>query len=67
MGPGSIVEAPFVTSMPDGAVDPKKWWRSTNLCTLNLLLAFPMLSIFTQGYECTASLPRWHHMLTKDN
>ncbi|EXF86008.1 lactose permease [Colletotrichum fioriniae PJ7] len=51
MGPGSIVEAPFVTSMPDGAVDPKKWWRSKNLRTLNLLLAFPMLSIFTQGFD----------------
>ncbi|KAK1623788.1 hypothetical protein BDP81DRAFT_384039 [Colletotrichum phormii] len=51
MGPGSNVEGPFVTAMPEGTVDPRKWWRSKNLRTLNLLLAFPMLSIFTQGFD----------------
>jgi hypothetical protein len=36
--------------MPESSVDVNKWWRFKNLRTLNLLLVFPLLSIFTQGY-----------------
>jgi hypothetical protein len=38
-----------VVGMPDGAVDHTKWWRYRNLRTMNLLMVFPILSIFTLG------------------
>ncbi|CCF36499.1 lactose permease [Colletotrichum higginsianum] len=41
----------FVSAIPDSTVDTKYWWRSKNLRALNLLLVFPMLSIFTQGFD----------------
>ncbi|KAG9252386.1 general substrate transporter [Emericellopsis atlantica] len=37
--------------MPESSVDTAKWWKSRNLRTLNLLLIFPLLSIFTQGFD----------------
>lgn len=36
-------------AMPTSTVDTEHWWRHKNLRTLNLLLIFPLLSIFTQG------------------
>ncbi|KAM5354473.1 hypothetical protein ACJ41O_001120 [Fusarium nematophilum] len=38
-------------AIPDSSVDTKHWWRHKNLRTLNLLLFFPMLSIFTLGFD----------------
>jgi hypothetical protein len=37
------------STMPQGSVDAVHWWRYKNLRTLNLLMAFPLLSLFTQG------------------
>ncbi|MAD83709.1 MAG: hypothetical protein CL912_12175 [Deltaproteobacteria bacterium] len=37
-------------AMPEGTVDHTKWWKYKNLRTLNLLLFFPLLSIFTLGF-----------------
>ncbi|KAH6706411.1 lactose permease [Leptodontidium sp. MPI-SDFR-AT-0119] len=39
------------SAMPESSVDVVHWWRQKNLRTLNLLLIFPLLSIFTQGYD----------------
>lgn len=39
-----------IAAMPDGTIDHKAWWRHRNLRTMNLLLVFPLLSIFTLGY-----------------
>jgi hypothetical protein len=36
--------------IPKGAIDPKQWWHHPNLRTMNLLMFFPLLSIFTLGY-----------------
>jgi hypothetical protein len=36
-------------AMPDGKVDYTKWWKHRNLRALNLLLIFPLCSIFTLG------------------
>lgn len=38
-------------AMPSTSVNTSRWWKSRNLRTLNLLLIFPMLSIFTQGFD----------------
>jgi hypothetical protein len=37
-------------AMPEGTIDPKQWWHHPNLRTMNLLMFFPLLSIFTLGY-----------------
>lgn len=39
-----------IAAMPEGSIDHKTWWRHRNLRTMNLLLVFPLLSIFTLGY-----------------
>jgi hypothetical protein len=36
-------------SIPQGTIDSNKWWKHKNLRTLNFLLFFPLLSIFTLG------------------
>ncbi|PVH74595.1 general substrate transporter [Cadophora sp. DSE1049] len=38
-------------AMPQGTIDHTKWWKYKNLRTLNLLLFFPLLSIFTLGFD----------------
>ncbi|KFZ19742.1 hypothetical protein V501_00512, partial [Pseudogymnoascus sp. VKM F-4519 (FW-2642)] len=38
-------------AMPASSLDTEHWWRHKNLRTLNLLLVFPLLSIFTQGFD----------------
>jgi hypothetical protein len=35
--------------MPESSVDTDHWWRYKNLRNLNLLLIFPLLSMFTLG------------------
>ncbi|CEL06433.1 hypothetical protein ASPCAL09610 [Aspergillus calidoustus] len=35
--------------IPASSVDAKHWWRHKNLFTLNMLMVFPLLSLFTQG------------------
>ena len=35
--------------MPEGTIDPSKWLQHKNLRTMNFLLFFPLLSIFTLG------------------
>ncbi|KAL3489862.1 MFS hexose transporter [Aspergillus germanicus] len=37
--------------MPEGTIDPKQWWHHPNLRTMNLLMFFPLLSIFTLGFD----------------
>ncbi|KAJ0422802.1 general substrate transporter [Aspergillus carlsbadensis] len=37
--------------MPEGTIDPKQWWYHPNLRTMNLLMFFPLLSIFTLGFD----------------
>ncbi|KAH6695974.1 general substrate transporter [Leptodontidium sp. MPI-SDFR-AT-0119] len=37
--------------MPTGGMDTSKWWRYKDLRKLNLLLIFPLLSIFSQGFD----------------
>ncbi|KAM0325855.1 hypothetical protein ACHAQA_007158 [Verticillium albo-atrum] len=44
-------EDAVILAMPESSVDTAKWWRVRNLRILNLLLIFPMLSIFTQGFD----------------
>jgi hypothetical protein len=40
---------PAAIPVPQGSVDVDHWWRYKNLLTLNLLMVFPLLSLFTQG------------------
>jgi len=44
------VRAAAAAAMPEGTIDTKQWWKQRNLRNLNLLLVFPLLSIFTLGY-----------------
>ncbi|KAL4881055.1 general substrate transporter [Aspergillus karnatakaensis] len=44
----SISVAPGI---PEGSVDVDRWWKYKNLRTLNLLMVFPLLSLFTQGFD----------------
>ena len=44
------MRAAAASVMPEGHVDTDHWWKYKNLRTLNLLLIFPLLSIFTLGY-----------------
>ncbi|PSN65783.1 general substrate transporter [Corynespora cassiicola Philippines] len=37
--------------MPEGTIDPSKWLQHKNLRTMNFLLFFPLLSIFTLGFD----------------
>ncbi|KAL3442862.1 general substrate transporter [Aspergillus insuetus] len=37
--------------IPESSVDVKHWWRHKNLLTLNMLMVFPLLSLFTQGFD----------------
>ncbi|KAI8649645.1 General substrate transporter [Fusarium keratoplasticum] len=39
------------SAIPRSSVNTDHWWRYKNLRTLNLLLFFPMLSIFTLGFD----------------
>lgn len=41
--------------MPESSVDVVHWWRHKNLRSLNLLMMFPLLSLFTQGYASNLS------------
>lgn len=41
--------------MPESSVDVVHWWRHKNLRSLNLLMVFPLLSLFTQGYASDLS------------
>ncbi|OAL51975.1 lactose permease [Pyrenochaeta sp. DS3sAY3a] len=38
-------------AMPEGTIDTSKWLHHKNLRTLNFLLLFPLLSIFTLGFD----------------
>ncbi|KAL4778284.1 sugar transporter [Aspergillus varians] len=40
-----------VVGMPEGNVDYKNWWHQPNLRRMNLLMGFPLLSIFTLGFD----------------
>lgn len=37
-------------AMPEGTIDHRNWWHHKNLRRMNLLMVFPLLSIFTLGY-----------------
>ncbi|KAH7008938.1 lactose permease [Ilyonectria destructans] len=37
--------------LPQSSIDTKHWWRHKNLRNLNLLMIFPLLSIFTLGFD----------------
>ncbi|KFY09917.1 hypothetical protein V491_07900 [Pseudogymnoascus sp. VKM F-3775] len=43
--------SPVALAMPASSLDTEHWWRHKNLRTLNFLLVFPLLSIFTQGFD----------------
>jgi hypothetical protein len=40
---------PVVPGIPEGSVDVNHRWKYKILRTLNLLMVFPLLSLFTQG------------------
>ncbi|KAH7147127.1 lactose permease [Dactylonectria estremocensis] len=42
---------PVNDGMPQSSIDTKHWWRYKNLRNLNLLMIFPLLSIFTLGFD----------------
>lgn len=49
--------------MPESSVDVVHWWRHKNLRSLNLLMMFPLMSIFTQGYVCNLPPSEEIHVL----
>ncbi|KAH6886209.1 lactose permease [Thelonectria olida] len=38
-------------AMPEGTIDHRNWWHHKNLRRMNLLMVFPLLSIFTLGFD----------------